>query len=47
MAQVDAMAAALDSANGPLLAFCRIRHPLDQPLGATEAKRGGDPDVPL
>lgn len=45
MAQVEAMVAALDDANGPLLAYCRSGTRSTNLWALAEAKRGGDPDA--
>ena len=45
MAQVEAMAAALDAADGPLLAYCRSGTRSTNLWALAEAKRGGDPDA--
>ena len=43
--QIEAMAAALDSAGGPLLAYCRSGTRSTSLWALAEAKRGGDPFV--
>ena len=44
-AQVDAMRAALDAAQGPVLAFCRSGTRSTNLWALAEAKAGGDPDA--
>ncbi len=43
--QVEAMAAELDAADGPVLAFCRSGTRSTNLWALAEAKRGGDPDA--
>lgn len=45
MGQVETMAAVLDSAPGPVLAFCRSGTRSANLWALAEAKRGGDPDA--
>lgn len=45
MAQVEAMAAVLDAATGPVLAWCRSGTRSANLWALAEAKRGGDPDA--
>ena len=45
MPQVEAMATALDTAGGPLLAFCRSGTRSTNLWALAAALRGGDPDV--
>ncbi len=45
MDQVEAMAAALDAAPGPVLAYCRSGTRSANLWALAEAKRGGDPDA--
>ena len=44
MAQVEAMAAVLDGATGPVLAWCRSGTRSANLWALAEARRGGDPD---
>lgn len=43
--QIDAMAAALDAANGPVLAYCRSGTRSCNLWALTTAKAGGDPET--
>jgi uncharacterized protein (TIGR01244 family) len=45
LAQVDAMRAALDAADGPVLAFCRSGTRSCNLWALAEAKAGGDPET--
>lgn len=45
MDQVDAMAAVLDAADGPVLAWCRSGTRSANLWALAEARRGGDPDA--
>ncbi|TRW15049.1 TIGR01244 family sulfur transferase [Glacieibacterium frigidum] len=45
MAQVEAMAAVLDEASGPVLAWCRSGTRSANLWALAEARRGGDPDA--
>lgn len=45
MGQVEAMAAVLDAAPGPVLAFCRSGTRSANLWALAEARRGGDPDA--
>ena len=45
MSQIDAMAAELEDAGGPVLAFCRSGTRSTNLWALAEARRGGDPDA--